>query len=122
MTKRAPKAVTRKMLTGTKGFDEITDGGLPRGRTTLVVGGPGCGKTVFALQTLVEGALRAKEPGIFVAFEESTTQIVSNAAAFGWNLEALAKKNLFFLDARLSPDTVKAGEFDLIGLLEMLRA
>src|SRR4026209_2368840 len=118
----SPRGSLTKVLTGIQGFDEITDGGLPRGRTTLVVGGPGCGKTVFALQTLVNGAQRAKEAGIFVAFEESTGQIVVNAATFGWNLPALVKKKLFFLDAQLSPEVVKAGEFDLIGMLTILQA
>ena len=113
----ARQVAVTKVLTGIQGFDEITDGGLPRGRTTLVMGGPGCGKTVFALQSLVNGAHRTKEAGIFVAFEESTRQIVANAATFGWDLPALVKKKLFFLDARLSPEVVKAGEFDLIGML-----
>jgi circadian clock protein KaiC len=111
-----------KMPTGIVGLDEITEGGLPCGRTTLVMGGPGCGKTVLALQALVWGARRRSEAGIFVAFEESTRQIVANAATFGWDLQALVKKRLFFLDARLSPDVVKAGEFDLVGMLAMLRA
>ena len=119
---RAARAPLTKVATGIQGFDEITEGGLPRGRTTLVVGGPGCGKTVFALQTLVNGAIRMKEAGLFVAFEESTDQIIANAATFGWNLPALEKKQLFFLDARLSPDVVKAGEFDLAGMLSVLRA
>jgi circadian clock protein KaiC len=114
-------AVT-KMLTGVQGFDEISGGGLPRGRTTLVMGGPGCGKTVFALQTLVNRAREAKEAGVFVAFEESSGQIVANAATFGWNLPALQKKKLFFLDARLAPDVVKAGDFDLEGMLGLLQA
>src|SRR3984893_8669131 len=114
--------VVTKVLTGIQGFDEITDGGLPRGRTTLVMGGPGCGKTVFALQSLVTGATKRKEAGIFVAFEESTRQIVANAATFGWDLPALAKKKLFFLDAQLSPEVVKAGEFDLVGMLNVLQA
>jgi circadian clock protein KaiC len=119
---QSPHAQTSKVLTGIQGFDEITDGGLPRGRTTLVMGGPGCGKTVFALQTLVNGARRTKAAGIFVAFEESTGQIVANAATFGWNLPALIKKKLFFLDAQLSPDVVKSGQFDLIGMLHLLQA
>jgi circadian clock protein KaiC len=109
------------MPTGIGGFDEITDGGLPRARTSLVMGGPGCGKTVFALQSLVTGA-RSKEAGIFVAFEEGTQQIIANAATFGWDLAGLERKKLFFLDARLSPDIVKAGEFDLIGMLRGLQA
>jgi len=117
----SPYAVVTKTLTGIQGFDEITDGGLPRGRTTLVMGGPGCGKTVFALQTLINGANRTQEAGIFVAFEESTRQIIANAATFGWDLPGLEKKKLFFLDARLAPDVVKAGEFDLAGMLSILR-
>jgi circadian clock protein KaiC len=119
---RSSHPAITKMLTGIQGFDEITDGGLPRGRTTLVMGGPGCGKTVFALQALVNGAHHAKEASLFVAFEESTQQIVANAATFGWDLPALVKKKLFFLDARLSPEVVKAGEFDLIGMLNVLAA
>jgi circadian clock protein KaiC len=118
----APHAVMTKMATGIKGFDEITGGGLPRARTTLVMGGPGCGKTVFALQTLFNGASGGNESGILVAFEESTTQILANALTFGWNLRALQKKKLFFLDARLAPDVVKAGEFDLVGMLSVLEA
>jgi circadian clock protein KaiC len=120
---RSLKAVvTDKIPTGIRGFDEISEGGLPRGRTTLVMGGPGCGKTVFALQSLVNGAEGTMEAGIFVAFEENTSQIVANAATFGWDLPALEKKKLFFLDARLSPEGVKAGEFDLIGMLALREA
>ena len=111
-----------KMLTGIQGFDDITQGGLPAGRNTLVMGGPGCGKTVFALQALVNGAHKSKEAGLFVAFEETTRQIVANAATFGWDLPALEKKKLFFLDARLSPEDVKSGEFDLLGMLSILEA
>jgi circadian clock protein KaiC len=120
--KQAAGGAVTKVRTGIQGFDEITDGGLPRGRTTLVMGGPGCGKTVFALQSLVNGAIRAKEAGLFVAFEENTRQIVANAATFGWDLPALEKKRLFFLDARLAPEVVKAGEFDLCGMLKLLQA
>jgi circadian clock protein KaiC len=120
--KRKPSQVTEKLLTGIVGFDEITGGGIPRSRTTLVMGGPGCGKTVFALQALVNGARQKQEASIFVAFEESAGQIIANAATFGWDLPALSKKKLFFLDARLSPEVVKAGEFDLIGMLAVLKA
>lgn len=119
---QSARAASTKVLTGIQGFDEITNGGLPRSRTTLVMGGPGCGKTVFALQALVNGAIQSKEAGLFVAFEESASQIVANAATFGWDLPALVKKKLFFMDARLSPEVVKAGEFDLIGMLNVLHA
>ena len=116
----SPQVPLTKALTGIQGFDEITEGGIPRHRTTLVLGGAGCGKTVFALQSIVNAAHDSEEAGIFVAFEESTAQIIANAKTFGWSLPALTKKKLFFLDARLGPDVVKAGEFDLIGMLAIL--
>lgn len=112
-----------KMPTGIEGFDEITGGGLPRNRTSLVIGGPGTGKTVFAMQTLVNGARLWNEPGIFVAFEENSRQIIVNAASFGWDLPTLEQEGkLFFLDAHLSADDVPSGKFDLIGLLASLKA
>lgn len=122
MKTRSPRIASVKMPTGIAGFDEITGGGLPRRRTTLLLGGPGSGKTVFALQALVMGARNEREAGIFVAFEEPARQIIGNAATFGWDLPALTKKKLFFLEARLAPDVVKSGEFDLVGLLAMLEA
>jgi predicted ATP-dependent serine protease len=81
-----------KAATGITGFDETTGGGLPRGRTTLLSGGPGSGKTIFALRFLVHGAQSCKEPGIFVAFEESADRIVANAAGFGWDLMSLQRR------------------------------
>ncbi len=111
-----------KMATGIHGFDELSHGGLTINRTSLLMGGPGSGKTVFALQTLVNAARRRDEPGIVVAFEETTRQIISNAACFNWGLPALSKKKLFFLEAHLSPEVVQSGEFDLSGMLAMLRA
>ena len=111
-----------RLPTFVPGLDALTDGGLLRGRTTLIVGGPGCGKTILALQVLVEGARRAREPGIFVAFEERTREIVANASAFGWDLPRLQKDRLFFLDAHLDSSTVHGGAFDLAGLLAGLSA
>jgi circadian clock protein KaiC len=111
-----------KIPTGIGGFDELSHGGLPRHRTTLLKGGPGSGKTVFALQSLVNAVRRRQEPGIFVAFEESTRQIIANAGSFNWGLPALAKNKLFFLDAKLSPEVVQSGEFDLSGMLAILKA
>src|SRR5437879_12787037 len=104
-----------KTATGIGGFDELSRGGLPRHQTTLLKGGPGSGKTVFALQCLVNAVRKRQERGLFVAFEESTRQIAANAATFDWSLPALMKKKLFFLDARLSPEVVHSGEFDLSG-------
>jgi circadian clock protein KaiC len=111
-----------KARTGIEGFDEITKGGLPRGRTTLIEGGPGSGKTIMALQSLVNGARLDNEPGIFVAFEERSDRIVTNAAKFGWDLIDLQKKKLFFLDAKLSADLVQSGGFDLGGMLAAIEA
>jgi circadian clock protein KaiC len=111
-----------KALTGIAGLDEITGGGLPRGRATLFVGGPGSGKTVLALQTLVNGARFCNEPGIFVAFEENSRQIIANASCFGWDLPALERKKLFFLDAQTKPEMIQSGNFDLSGMLAALAA
>jgi circadian clock protein KaiC len=111
-----------KAPTGIAGFDEITSGGLPRGRTTLLLGGPGSGKTIFALQFLVHGAQSCKEPGIFVAFEETPKRIVTNFQGFGWDLAALPQKKFFILDARPAPDLVQSGNFDLGGMLAVLGA
>jgi circadian clock protein KaiC len=122
MAKRRFRPVFQKALTGTSGFDEISLGGLPRNRTTLVMGGPGTGKSVFALQTLVSAASQRKQPGIFVAFEEDIDAIFANAAAFDWNLPALARNRLYFMNAQLSPAFVGTGDFDLGGMLAMLEA
>ncbi|MDB5810711.1 MAG: hypothetical protein JWN94_2833 [Betaproteobacteria bacterium] len=111
-----------KAPTGIIGFDEITGGGLPRSRTTLLLGGPGSGKTILSLQFLVHGAQHCKEPGVFVAFEESAKRIVANAESFGWNLDGLRRKKLYFMDAQPLSDMVQSGSFDLSGMLAMLEA
>jgi circadian clock protein KaiC len=120
--KRPSRPTPSKAASGIPGFDELTYGGLKQNRTTLLIGGPGAGKTVFALQTLVNAARERDEPGIFVAFEETSRQIAADAAGFDWDLAALAKSKLFFLEAHLSPETVQSGEFDLRGMLGMLKA
>jgi circadian clock protein KaiC len=110
-----------KIPSGIEGFDEMTGGGLPRHRTTLLMGGPGCGKTVFALQTLVNGAMR-HTPGVFVAFEENARRVAANAETFGWNIRKLEEKQLYFVNACMRSDVVKAGAFDLTGLLAAVEA
>src|ERR1700723_2421983 len=107
----------QKAPSGITGFDEITSGGLPRGRTTLLLGGPGSGKTVFGLQYLINGARIYGEPGIFVAFEETSQRILANAESFDWKLGQLQKKKLLFVDAQPSYDLVQTGDFDLCGML-----
>ena len=120
---RSPAATAlRKAPTGIAGFDEISGGGLPRGRTTLVAGGPGSGKTVFALQFLVNGARYHNEPGVFVAFEETTKSIATNAQGFDWHLPELRRKKLLFVDAQPKPDLVQSGDFDLCGMMATLAA
>ncbi|HEY4066850.1 MAG TPA: circadian clock protein KaiC [Burkholderiaceae bacterium] len=118
----AAPPVNPKSPTGIAGFDEITGGGLPRGRTTLLVGGPGSGKTIFALQFLVHGVQSEREPGIFVAFEETSDRIRANFQSFDWQLKTLSPKRLFFLDAQPASDLVHAGAFDLEGMLAALEA
>jgi len=113
-----PPAGIDKALTGIAGFDEITRGGLPAGRPTLVCGGPGCGKTLFAMQFLVSGAIRFDEPGVFMSFEERTDELAKNVASLGFDLYDLMDKQ------RLAMDTViierseieESGEYDLEGL------
>ena len=117
-----PPSNPLKASTGIIGFDEMTGGGLPRGRTTLLVGGPGSGKTLFGLRFLVQGARDSGEPGIFVAFEETSHRIVANAEIFGWDLTELQPKKLFFQDAEPDPDQVEAGNFDFTGMLAVLGA
>lgn len=118
----ASRARPARQATGIGGFDELSLGGLMPNRTTLLRGGPGAGKTVFALQTLVNAARLRGECGIFVAFEETARQIRANTAAFDWDLPALVPKQLFILEARLSPEVVQSGDFDLGGMLAILKA
>lgn len=111
-----------KAPTGIAGLDAILFGGLPKDRTTLVEGGPGSGKTVLALQTLINGAKNFSEPAIFVAFEESSQRILANASSFGWDLNTLQREKLFFLDAQPSPSLMQSGNFGLGGMLLGLEA
>jgi circadian clock protein KaiC len=113
-----------KAATGVAGLDEVTDGGLPRGRTTLVCGGPGCGKTLMAMQFLVRGAVDAGEPGVFVAFEESPEELAQNVASLGWDLEDLGARGLLAVDhIRIAQDEiVETGAWDLEGLFIRLGA
>jgi circadian clock protein KaiC len=121
VSRQAPSdAASGKTPTGIAGLDAVTGGGFPYGRITLLEGGPGAGKTVLALQSLVHAARHLNEPGIFVAFEESALRVRANAAHFGWDLPALERKNVFFLNAKPSVDVVQSGSFDLGGLLAAL--
>ncbi len=119
---RARGAPCAKSPTGIAGFDEITRGGLPHGRTTVLAGGPGSGKTIFAMQFLKHGIQSCGETGIFVAFEESPSRIVKNLQGFGWQLETLTPKKLFFMEAEPPTEILQTGDFDLSGMLASLGA
>jgi circadian clock protein KaiC len=107
-----------KTLTGIAGLDEITGGGLPKGRTALVVGGPGCGKTLLAMEFLVHGALVHGEPGVCLQFEETEEKLAANVSSLGLDLRALEKKKKLLLDhIRIDRNEIEEnGEYNLDGL------
>jgi circadian clock protein KaiC len=107
----------RKKATGIIGFDEMTGGGLPEGRMTTVIGAPGAGKTVFALQTLFNRLKTYGEACIFLSFEEPVDRIRANVASFDWEFATLSEPKFRFIDARVPVDVVTSGAFDLSGLL-----
>jgi circadian clock protein KaiC len=118
-TSRPPSTVRlRKTLTGIQGLDEITSGGLPSGRPTLVSGGAGAGKTMFGLEFLVRGATQYGEPGVFISFEETIPDLAENARSLGFDLNRLvAEKKLFLDHVSISRAEIsETGEFDLDGL------
>ena len=107
-----------KAPTGIPGLDEITNGGLPRGRPTLVCGGAGCGKTLLAMEFLVRGALDYDEPGVFMSFEETAEDLVENARSLGFDLERLSARRRLLLDhvSLERNQLTETGEYDLEGL------
>ena len=120
---RQTAAGVQKIRTMIEGFDDISHGGLPIGRTTLVSGTSGTGKTLFAVQFLYHGIRYFNEPGVFVTFEESPQDIVKNACSFGWDLQELINEGkLFILDASPDPDGQEVvGSFDLSALIERIQ-
>lgn len=113
----------QKIRTLIEGFDDISHGGLPIGRSTLVSGTSGTGKTLLSVQFLYNGITHFDEPGIFVTFEESPTDIIKNAYSFAWDLQALVDEGkLFILDASPDPEGQDiVGNFDLSALIERLQ-
>jgi circadian clock protein KaiC len=107
-----------KSPTGIQGFDEITGGGLPTGRPTLVCGGAGCGKTLFGMEFLVRGATQFNEPGVFMSFEETNEELIKNVASLGFDLEDLVKNKKIALDhVHIERSEIEeTGEYDLEGL------
>src|SRR5881394_3128007 len=121
-TSRASTAGLSKAPTGIQGLDEITAGGLPRGRPTLVCGGAGCGKTLFAAEFLARGATQFGEPGVFMSFEETGAELKANVAALGFDLQDLIDRKELWIDyVHIERNEIEeTGEYDLEGLFVRL--
>jgi circadian clock protein KaiC len=113
-----------KAATGISGLDEVTGGGLPRGRPTLVCGPAGCGKTLLAMEFLVRGIINCDEPGVFIAFEESAEDLTANVASLGFDLAQLEAENKLVIDhiSIAGGEIEEAGDWDLDGLFLRLGA
>ncbi|MGD1047428.1 MAG: ATPase domain-containing protein, partial [Candidatus Krumholzibacteriaceae bacterium] len=107
-----------KSPTSIQGFDEITGGGLPKGRPTLVCGGAGCGKTLFAMEFLVRGATQHNEPGVFMSFEETEKELAANVSSLGFDLDDLVRRKKIWIEhLHLErAENEQSGEYDLEGL------
>jgi len=116
-------AALEKAPTGIKGLDDITEGGLPRARTTIVCGGPGCGKTMLGIEFLVRGAIEFDEPGVLIAFEESSEDIAKNVSSLGFDLKDLVARKKLLLDyVPLDPSEIhETGDYNLEGLFLRLQ-
>jgi circadian clock protein KaiC len=113
------------VASGIPGFDQISNGGFVRNRSTLLAGSAGSGKTVFAVQFIVAGAAELGENGVIVTFEESPGDIVANVANFGWDLQSLIDQGkVAIVDAtpQLDEDVIEVGDFDFMGLLARVEA
>jgi circadian clock protein KaiC len=123
-SKSAEPGELAKVPSGIKGFDVITGGGLPQGRPALVSGGPGCGKTLFAMEFIIRGITDYNEPGVFVAFEEKIDDLKKNFTSLGFDLEDLIEQKKLVLDHIFIDRTEieETGEYDLEGLFIRLGA
>src|SRR3984957_3705270 len=118
----SPVTQLPKCPTGIQGLDEITGGGLPRRRPTLICGGAGCGKTLLAAEFLVRGAVQFDEPGVLMAFEETEAELKANVASLGFDLNGLVRRKKIVLDyVHLERSEVQeSGDYDLEGLFVRL--
>ena len=121
MKKAEQKNLNKNLLkspTGIQGFDEITGGGLPTGRPSLVCGAAGCGKTLFGMEFLVRGTTQFNEPGVFMSFEETNEELTKNVASLGFDLEDLIKHKKIVLEhVHIERSEIEeTGEYDLEGL------
>ena len=121
-TRKGTKRTLAKVPTGIQGLDEVTGGGLPRGRPTLVCGGAGCGKTLLAMEFVTRGAMLYDEPGVFMAFEETPEELAANVRSLGFDLEDLIKRKKLVVDfVRVERQEIEeTGEYDLEGLFVRL--
>src|ERR1019366_7492338 len=121
-TPKKPKALTPNQIpkcpTGIKGFDQITEGGLPKNRTTLISGSAGSGKTLWGIDFLINGALHYNEPGIFMSFEETEEELYKDVASLNLDLRGLVSQKKILLEYVLLErrDIQEKGEFNLEGL------
>lgn len=121
-TKGKTQALTEKQLrktpTGINGLDEITLGGLPKGRPTLLCGGPGSGKTLIGIEFVVNGAVKFNEPGVIVAFEEKAEELATNVSSLGFDLDKLQRERKIKIDyVHIDKSEIEeTGEYDLSGL------
>ena len=115
---KSSPATLPKCITGIHGLDEITGGGLPQGRPTLVCGGAGCGKTLLGMEFLVRGAMLHHEPGVFLAFEETAEELAQNVRSLGFDLDDLIEKKMLAVDyIHIERSEIEeTGEYDLEGL------
>jgi circadian clock protein KaiC len=123
-TKNPPVAQgVDKCPVGIAGFDQITNGGLPRGRPALICGGAGCGKTLFAIEFVVRGATQFNEPGVFISFEETAEDLTANVRSLGFNLNNLVRRKLLAMDfIRIERSEIEeTGSYDLDGLFVRLQ-
>ncbi|HSD53839.1 MAG TPA: circadian clock protein KaiC [Burkholderiales bacterium] len=118
VNRRASDLFLSKAPTGIQGLDEVTGGGLPRGRPTLVCGSAGCGKTLLAMEFLARGATELGEPGVFVSFEERAEELAQNVRSLGFDLDALAAEKKLLVDyVHVERSEIEeTGEYDLEGL------
>ena len=105
-----------KAPTGIKGFDEITEGGLPKNRPTIICGNTGCGKTVMSMEFLVKGALNYDEPGVFMSFEETNEDLTNNMKSLHLDLDNLIKKKKIYIEY-LEVDKTKIIEFSVASMV-----
>src|ERR1700749_1796017 len=118
MTRQKKRSILSKSTTGISGFDEITEGGLPAGRPSLICGSAGAGKTLFSIEFIIRGAIEFGEPGVIMTFEERGEDLQANVSSLGFDLNKLVKKNLLRIDhVHVQRSEIEeTGEYDLDGL------